>query len=463
VREFIALRQNSGVLCRREVIVTENQYPVPEPAEPPWSAEQQWLQQGGAPPGYPGLPAGLPPPGQPFPAARRTSRMAIASLVLGIVAVLFVFVEILPAIPAIILGHAARRKIRTTGEAGRGLALAGLILGYVWSGVWLYLVAVLIVWAAAGGDAPQPAPARPPAVTAPAGIQAAFSPGGQLVAVLRAGTASGPARVLVSDVASGHLITTVTDRRGVAAMAFSPDGKMLATLDVNGSTHVRDIGSGHVVVTLPDPGTKGADRGHTVAFSPDGTTVAASEADGSTYLLGLYTATLTGTLPNPRLSRGVLAVAFSPDGKTVAVGDANGSTYLWNAPNGPWITTMTAVDTGGVTAIAFSPDGKLVAALQDGIAYLWDASSGRQIAALSPPRRSGDTLAFSPDGTRLAEGASNGHIYLWDIATTRVTATLTAPGATGFLAVAFSRDGKTVIASYLIGTGNSTTRRWKIS
>lgn len=92
------------------------------------------------------------PPGVPGP--RRTSWMAIASLVLGISSVLFffAFIEILPAGAAIILGHLARRRIRRTGEKGSGLALAGLILGYAWAAVWLLVTTFLVMWALAGGD-----------------------------------------------------------------------------------------------------------------------------------------------------------------------------------------------------------------------------------------------------------------------------------------------------------------------
>lgn len=60
--------------------------------------------------------------------ARRTSRLAVASLVCGILP----FLGLFPAgIVAIFLGHAARRRIRRTGENGSGIALAGLILGYL--------------------------------------------------------------------------------------------------------------------------------------------------------------------------------------------------------------------------------------------------------------------------------------------------------------------------------------------
>jgi hypothetical protein len=63
----------------------------------------------------------------PPPQSQRTNRLAIAALICGIAE----FVMIPAAIAAIILGHMAKRQTRQTGENGRGLATAGLTLGYI--------------------------------------------------------------------------------------------------------------------------------------------------------------------------------------------------------------------------------------------------------------------------------------------------------------------------------------------
>jgi hypothetical protein len=87
--------------------------------------------------GYPQQPAGY----------QKTSGLAVASLVLGIAQLL---VGIFAGIPAIITGHLARNRIRQTGEKGAGLALAGLILGYI--GVALTVIVVIAVVAAHGNS-----------------------------------------------------------------------------------------------------------------------------------------------------------------------------------------------------------------------------------------------------------------------------------------------------------------------
>ncbi len=89
------------------------------------------------------VPHYLPAPGQPMAVGRPTNQLAIVSLAAGIAS--FAILPLIGAIVAIITGHMARRQIRETGEAGDGLALAGIILGYV----HLALLALVIVVALA--------------------------------------------------------------------------------------------------------------------------------------------------------------------------------------------------------------------------------------------------------------------------------------------------------------------------
>jgi hypothetical protein len=101
------------------------------------------------------------PPYAPYPAAPPTNGLAIAALVCGVGG----FVIGLSFIPAIICGHLARRQIRQTGEQGGGMALAGLILGYVGTALFIAVIAVFIVIAHKIGPDLPASPAVPmPAV-----------------------------------------------------------------------------------------------------------------------------------------------------------------------------------------------------------------------------------------------------------------------------------------------------------
>ncbi len=86
-------------------------------------------------------PQPYPYPPQGYPGGQRTNGMAIAAMICGI-AQFFGF-WLLGTIPAVVLGHIARRQIRQTGEQGAGMALAGLILGYV--GLALSVIAVILI------------------------------------------------------------------------------------------------------------------------------------------------------------------------------------------------------------------------------------------------------------------------------------------------------------------------------
>src|SRR5215469_13129585 len=81
----------------------------------------------------------------PFGVQRPTNGMAIAALICGVCQV---FAWFLAAIPAIVLGHLARRQIRETGEAGDGMALAGLILGYIGLALTALFVIIIVIAAA---------------------------------------------------------------------------------------------------------------------------------------------------------------------------------------------------------------------------------------------------------------------------------------------------------------------------
>ncbi|MGI5373083.1 WD40 repeat domain-containing serine/threonine protein kinase [Streptomyces sp. CA-251387] len=322
-------------------------------------------------------------------------------------------------------------------------------------------------------ERPLPYPAFQPtaALTSPSpeaeGI--AFSPDGRTLAT---GSLNGKLRLW--DLAGRKPRVTLTQRDEVGnvfkirSVAFSPNGKLLATGLDGGPVGVWDVARRRQIRFLHF-------GGESVAFSPDGKLLAFGGQGGAVYLWDTDNRTDKPAAYYDHKTN-VTSVAFSPDGRTLAsAGDDSGSNLtphhsalLWNVadrdpdPYGQDGPRATLSHTQGVTSVAFSPDGKTLAtgSLDDKI-RLWDVADGRQKATLSDSNvTSVEDLEFSPDGKTLATTAYRG-VLLWDVARRTPRAILSTPADEDEAAiadVAFSPDGRLVAGSDRV---NRTVQLWK--
>jgi eukaryotic-like serine/threonine-protein kinase len=249
----------------------------------------------------------------------------------------------------------------------------------------------------------------------------------------------------------------------VQAVAFSPDGKSLASGGVRrgptpphpGEVFVWDLDTLRPRLSL---------RGHTdgvfgVAYHPRGAELATVSADRTVRLWdgqsGKEGLTLRGhTVP-------VYAVAFSPDGGRLATAGgepgAPGELKLWDAATGQELASLAGHERE-VRCVAFSPDGKLLAsggAVGEGVVKVWDIAEGREILSITGQ---GDLLPgvpFNRDGTRLAGGGVDGSVRLWDVETGRTV--WTRRGHTKAVeCLSFSADGERLIS----GSMDTNLKLW---
>lgn len=247
-----------------------------------------------------------------------------------------------------------------------------------------------------------------------------------------------------------ELVVQTGHSGSVHAVAFSADGKVLASGGGDSMVKLWDLATGHELRTL---------AGHSgevfsLAFSRDGQILASGSLDQTVKLWDLAAGRELHTLEGH--SNTVFSVVFSQDGKILVSSSSDQTIRFWEVGTGKLLRTLT--DDAGVFLVALTPDGNMLASTTHGKGIkLWDVASGRSTRTLEPLSEF-RSIEFSPDSKTLATGGKDKTVKLLNVATGRAFRTLTGH-SDAVESIQFNADGTRLVT----GSWDKTVKVWEVA
>ncbi|KAL6830725.1 WD40-repeat-containing domain protein [Trichoderma sp. SZMC 28015] len=289
----------------------------------------------------------------------------------------------------------------------------------------------------------------------------AFSPDGKIFA-----SSSDDNTIRLWEVSTGsHKRTLVGHYGNVESIAFSPNATILASSSIDNTIRLWDITLGSCRQTIEDrlqtieEHIDGIEE-RSVAFSPDGRILASVSRNG---LIRLWDVALGKYQEKVGEINLVHHMAFSPVGEILAVSRVDNSIQLWDTSSWRKLKTLN-INVRQSSPLAFSPNGKMLAFMgPEKNILLWDMATESIWDTLVGHRDKITSLAFSPDGMTLASASWDRTIKLWDISLGNRHSTVEEHNMWHFGAsifMAFSPDGETMVSASRKGFQVWDTATW---
>jgi WD40 repeat protein len=287
---------------------------------------------------------------------------------------------------------------------------------------------------------------------------------------------------------SDNLLRTLTGHQDwILSIAYSPDGKTLASSSFDATVKLWEVATGQLLRTFKGPDKKPEDKKpedkkpedwvFAVTYSPKGRTLASASRDNTVKLWSIETGKELFTLKQGSGRWGkteVYSVAYSPDGEVLAAANKDGIIKLWDAITGEKIRTLKGHE-DWVLYVTYSPDGyTLASASRDNTIKLWDFKKGKLLRTLQEsnrqkaerlkpnhagPEHSVSLLAYSPDGNTLVSASYEQPIKIWDIDKGRELRTIKSHGTV--YSIAYSPNGQTLASGHTEEMGSSI-KLWEV-